>query len=569
MEIKEIEQYVKHVTDRNQKRIQHQLTDQSFYDDTFDLPIVENEKYIIKTGFTSRVINGVTQQLIAYLPKVYTEARIKTLQERADNVARISNDWVKKLSRQSVNPFRETFKKLIGTRGEAWIYVPHKEELSKNSGWREEFGDVIPVYFILQDPMIVFHDPVEEIDGRPQRVVLKYKRLVSDILTHYPNWTKGQGKQLNEEVDFWYYIDKDTRYAEADGEALFRDISGEYSNGDGRLSNIYGVVPFVHKYSGYGVETHKKEPSDLAYSRTRMLRGLIQEDCSMASDFRYNIHEFAWKIKTIFAPENWEQPPDFLTQYRNNVNSLNIMKLPQGSEMKVEETQAFGEEAYAYRDRVRADLNAEYPLPMRGVASGTSGRQEDILSNAGVSMYDSPLEANAQLWAEALDLAFKICSNETLDILPEGLRKDDYKSYSDLTVDIKKTDPNDLSRKAAEGDRRFEMGIIDLETLYVDYMGKTKEEAQKLKAKVWIEQAMRTSPAFMQLIIQTAAEEMGKEEQLAQIEAQMQGGANMNPPDRSGAKGGEPRTGNIKTPEGMEMAGSLATRREGRLPPSG
>jgi hypothetical protein len=66
---------------------------------------------------------------------------------------------------------------------------------------------------------------------------------------------------------------------------------------------------------------------------------------------------------------------------------------------------------------------------------------------------------------------------------------------------------------------------------------------------------MRTNPVFQQLIIQTAAEEMGKEEQLAQLQMQLQeASTGINPVSNYGSKGGQPRTGNIKTPRGMEMA---------------
>ncbi|KKK72239.1 hypothetical protein LCGC14_2905840, partial [marine sediment metagenome] len=38
----------------------------------------------------------------------------------------------------------------------------------------------------------------------------------------------------------------------------------DLAHGDGRLSNLYGRVPAVHRYSGYGSDTEAKDPADLA-----------------------------------------------------------------------------------------------------------------------------------------------------------------------------------------------------------------------------------------------------------------------------------------------------------------
>ena len=567
----EITDWVKHLESLHGQRIREQETDQAFYDDTYKIPIVEDERYVIRSGFVSGMVNSIVQQAIAFVPKVYTEAKGKTTQSGADNVARLCNKWAKKISKQAMNPFRETFKSLIGTRGEAWIYIPHNDWLTNYEGdWREEYNDVLPVHFLRYDPMVVFHDPSEDIDGRPQRVAVKYKRTVADIKSVYPYWVEGSHK-LTDKVDFCYYVDSELMYAMADGHPLFTDVEGNLVNGDGMRSNLYGCVNFVHKYSGYGSESSNGEPSSLAFSRTRMIRDRVMEDSSMATDFRYNQHELAWKIKTIFLPQGTELPDDYLHNYRRSPNTINVVMMPQGGEMKVEETQAFGADAYAYRNQVRSELNAEHPFALRGVASGESGRQEDIMGSAAMSMYDTPIEACASLWAEAFDTAIKMCGikDDLFNIRPKGLSEKDCRSYEELTVDIKRQDPTDLSRRAAEGDRRYSQGIIDLDELYINYMGKTKDEAMKLKARVWIEMAMKNDPSFMQMIIQTAAEELGAEEKLNQIRGQIQGAAaGMNPSVDYGSQGGEPRLGNFQSPTGIEMA-DVATRKEGRLPPRG
>jgi hypothetical protein len=555
--LNEILDFKEFMETRHGTRIGEQTIDQTFVEDTYKIPVPEFVKaeYIFRTGFVASLMNSITQQAISFLPKVYTESKNKTSQGGADRVAVIGNKWCKTLSKQSIHPFRQSFKAGAFTRGEEWNYIVHNDRLMRIDGWQELFPNELPVHFIPFDPMVVFHEPSEEIDGKPKRVIVKFKRLISELHEIYPDWTPEETKQ--KEVEFWMYFDKDRSYAEADKKVLFS------------RPNPYGFVPFVHKYSGYGVETQSKDPALLAFTRTRMIRDRIKEDAKMSTEFNYNQSELVWKVMNLLWPLNTPVPADLLTAYSKKPGSLNILSVPQGVAPTIEDSKALGADSFAYRNQVRADLNAEHPLSMRGIASGTSGRQEDIMSSAGMSMYDSPIEATGSLWSEALDMAIQICSIPDLKLLPEGLQETDKSSYTELRVDIKRVDPTDLSRKAAEGDRRFQMGIIDLEELYVEYMGKTREQALKLKARVWIEQAMRNDPAFIQLITQTAAEEMGQEEKLAQIREMIQGGAKaINPTPQTGSKGGEQRLGNIKTVQGVEMA-DTATYKEPRQPPQG
>jgi len=425
----------------------------------------------------------------------------------------------------------------------------------KTLDWQAKYPDEMPVYFIRFDPMVVFHDPSEDIDGKPNRVIVKFKRKAGEVKRLYSDWTPKDSNA--KEVEFWMYFDKETSYGVADDKELFtRD-------------NPYGLVPFVHKYSSYGSETQSKDPGLLAFTRTRMIRDKIREDAKMATEFNYNQSEQVWGIRTLYWPLGTPKPPNLFEEYSTRPGDLNVIATPPGTKIEVEESRALGADSYAYRNMVRTDLQMEHPLATRGIASGTSGRQEDIMSSAGMSMYDSPIEANSSLWAEAIEMAIKVCSVPVFKLLPPGLNEKDKDSYSELRVDIRRQDPTDLSRRAAEGDRRFEQGTIDEEELYIEYMGKTREEALKLKARVWISRAMRNDPAFMQLITQTAAEEMGQEEKLAEIRSMIEGGTKaINPTPKTGSKGGQPRSGNIKTQTGMEQA-DLAGYHEPRRSPGG
>jgi len=52
--------------------------------------------------------------------------------------------------------------------------------------------------------------------------------------------------------------------------------------------------------------------------------------------------------------------------------------------------------------------------------------------------------------------------------MPVNIKKNDEKSYSEITIDISKADPTELSRVAADGDRKYQLGIIEF-PLYLSY----------------------------------------------------------------------------------------------------
>lgn len=573
-EIKEFKEYMVHT--RHGERVRQQEIDQEYFEDTFPIPHIHKtddrkKEYEIRTGFISEMSNGFTQQLIASTPKVFTEPRVsqgtvtKEREESSDRIASVCNKWCYKLGQQSHNPFKQTFKYMAFTRGEAWIYIPHNPELAQWKGkekWQALYPEMVPVHFMIYDPLVVFSDPSEDIDGKPTRVLVYYKRLVSDILTSYPKWGKGKDYKPDQEVEFYLYVDKEITYAEADDESLFRDKQGVLSNDDGRRKNPSKEVPFSHAYSGWGVESQNKKPDLLAFSRTRMLRGRVAEDTSMAADFSYNIHAFAFKHRTLLNQSGQELGDDWHKEYHpNEPGKLSILNFPPGADVKVEDTQLFDAPVFAYRNQVKADLSAAYPSALRGVASGSSGRQEDILAGMGLSFYDSPVDNNSTLWAQAFDKALKIAYGLP-DMIPPGLQKDDIKSFSEIRVNTRKDDPLASIRRAADGDRKYELGIIDLLTNLVDYQGQTKEEAKNIMAALLVDSVTRNDPVFRQLMGISLAREIGVEDDFNRLS--VPGGT--NPEAQFGTQGGEPREGNIKTEAGREQMDMSLVREPPRKP---
>lgn len=560
------------ISKRHNQRVKEQNTDLGFFNDDYPLPLVKDKDYALRTGYVSGMVNGVTGQIISDNPRVFTKSRkeTSTLQEASNRIASEMNRWAKYLQGYSINPYSESFKNK-NIYGENWIYVVHNRQLAlwdEKVSWQEALPDAVPIHFILYDPTVVFSDPSEDIGGKPKRVVVSYKRTIGDILASYPKWTKRENRPFHEEVEFLFYVDKEAMYAEADMEPLFRDIKGEYASGIGVRQNPYGLVPFTHTYSGWGKETADRKPELLAFGRVRMMRDMIVEDSTMRSNFSYNFTKFAHRAKTLINRTGQPVGADAFKEYQDMPDAISEIVLPPGeADFTVDESQLFEAPVFAYADRLRADLAMEYPMPLRGVATGTSGRQEDILRGSGLVLYNAPLLNTEREWAEAFDIGMQICY-KLPGMKPPKLQEDDIRSYSEVTVKIRREDPTELSRKAADGDRAYQNGIIDHETNLVENRGKTKEEARLIKSRLLADDVERNDPTLRMLIARQMAQEIGLEDEYEALKAEMaerEKGINASP--EQGSRGGEPREGKIETELGGEMSDMSLERRPTRLSP--
>lgn len=579
MNVNEIIEYKDWVVKRNNQRVFQQEEDQRFYVDDYTMPLIKDIKYQIKTGYVADMCNTVMNQLIGDNPRCYTESKNDkpNTVKSSDRVSAIGNKWLKYWLRSYSNPYRETFKDLF-TRGEAWLYLPHNELLAKwdksNGLWQEEMPNTCPVVPVFYDPIVVFTDPSTETNGQPSKVVVCYKRTVGDIKAHYPEWKPTSRHSVKESDlnEFFLYFDDKGIFAyygsKKDGLPLFVDKKGEPVHGTGIRENICREVPFVHRYTGWGKSNASKDPDLLAYSRIRQMRGLIVEDSTMASDFSKNIHETAAPHRTLFLAQSAAAEFDkntALAGYAPAPDTVSIVILPDGAAkdtFEVEKTLTYGAEVFAYAAQVRGRLNAKYPAPLHGVASGTSGRQEDILSDAGMSIYDCAMDNNELLWADAVALAVRIASNSELDILPPDLQETDHESYSEITVNLRKDDPVAEARKVATVERQWQNGLITHVRALME-LGYEKQEAEDMSDDAWIEMVMRNDPSIVQMIVQIMSQEMGEEDRMAQIQSAVKGA---NPTANIGSQGGPPRTGNIQSATGMEQA-DMGGVRAGRLPP--
>jgi hypothetical protein len=562
-DISEIREWVDYqVTDRHSKRLKELAIDRKFFLDNYDMPLIKDAKYRVRTGYVAGMMNNITQQLISNKPRVFTIPRTSPKESASKRIASLGNKQLQSLSRYPDNPLDATFKRNF--MGEAWIYIPHISEIAKWQGdedWRDVYPNVIPCHFILYDSTVVFSEPSEEVNGIPSRVGVQFERFISDIKSNYPKWVGKGDYKNNSKVKFTLYFEKDFSYAEADEEPLFRNQEGDLVNIDGRRDNLYGFVPFVHSYSGWGYENETKDPDLLAFSRVRMIRDKIVTSSTIASNIEKNITEHAWKHRVMVVPQTGDFDADnALSGYNpSEPDSVSIIKSPNGTKPEIEETKVFDTPIFGYWNMLRADLDNEFPQVLQGNDLGSSGRNLDIAGYLGLSLYDCCLNNTAQLWAKALDLAFKIC--DKLDIQPRGMEQGDSNSYSELTVDLKKEAPSELSRKNADAMAAYQAKTIDLKTYLIEGRNKTDEEADKIIAAMLAFNAMSNHPFFMDLMAQQVAESQrlrDKFEQYKQMAGQTT--ANINPSINFGARGGEPRQGNIQSLQGAETSMPHETR---------
>ncbi len=570
---KYVEDFQKEMKIRHPERLSQQRTDQEFLENSYPLILIKKKDYQMRTNFAARMINAVTQQLISNLPKIYVKSNSDTevAKNATNGISKVLNRWVYSLLRQVNNPFEQTFKN-YNYRGEAWLYIPHNSDMIKDEDWEEKYPDALPVLFIPYDPMVIFSEPNEEIDGEPERVLIQYEQNVSYVQKAYPLWSNPAGKEPNKKAKFVFYFDRERSYAQADTEPLFRNRKGKLLNDSGERTNPYGCVPFVHLYSGWGFEDFKRSPDLLAYSRIRMIRDLITEDSQVRSDQLYNFHDFAHKSKTLYVTGGAEVSAGWADAYKNEPDKLNLIMLPEGSTpdyFKVDESQLFDAAAFAYADRIRMDLGSEYPAPLQGAGGTSSGREANILSGNALALYDCAVENTSLLWSKGLWKALKVA--ESIDLLPKEISKEDLKRISEIIVDLRSDDPIARDRAVNQGSVLVNEGKRSLKTFLMQDMRMTEAEADDEIDNILAEKIMLQSPEIAAFLGFKAAQKSGMAEELQAYRDMMAQQGVKKPPievgSAIGSKGGQPRKGNIKTETGRQMVDVSNSGYGARTPP--
>lgn len=563
--VKDIQDLQKYLVDTyHAKRVREQEIDEQYRKDTFAVPFIQDETWIVRTGKGGRMVDAPAEHILTENPQVFRYAHRKGATDAQEKVAKVLNNWSHRLLWQVPQPYKQFVKNLLG-RGEAWLYVVHNELFNPDD------PNSMPIKIITHDPLLVFIDPEGgEEDGVPGRVLLYYLRTADNIKRAYPFWTwKNQRtRKWEEKIPFLMFYDKDTRYLEADEEALLTDKKGNLSNGTGIQENIYGFVPFIHAYSGFGSGSVDGDPAELAVGRLRNVRDLLGEQCAIRSTINTLIHKFAHKPVDLTYPAEGPAPSgDIGKEYDRGLNAFNLIGMPAGSEMKESNIDQLPDQAlFQHLYNIEQNINQEDPLGLTGQALGTSGRQQDMAEESALRRYTTIVENTAHSFAKILGMGLRICE-KIPNMMPKGMSKTDIGGYYECEVELKATDPIEQDRLRTLGSRLYQMGEIDAETNLTKYQGYTQNEAREIMAKRLVDNVTINSPIVAEILGRQFAQEAGMEQQYeAILQAMKEGGGQGG--GGIGSQGGPPREGNIQTQLGREQADMSLTQGGQRRSPT-
>jgi hypothetical protein len=238
---------------------------------------------------------------------------------------------------------------------------------------------------------------------------------------------------------------------------------------------------------------------------------------------------------------------------------------------------------------IRSYISKENPPIMSGIASGTSGRQEDILGSFASHKYDSMIDNIASMWAQAFGMGLQMVrdipgmiDNLTVSAIKtdSGIRIRDITAVKKEDIDdtrcefkLRASDPVEEDRKALMGDTMQQKGIIDWETNLTEYHGKSVEEAQEIMYKAKVDEIFRANPILNEMLGREALKMLGMEAELQAMEQQQKTQQNVTEslskpvPGQAGPNGGPPRTGNVQNPEAYNMADMMMSQRGQRTSP--
>lgn len=537
---------------------EQQRKDKEYIDDTF-LPPVRHPHKVLRLGLGEEIVSAPAEQIVTSNPQAFIEAGNK---EAAIRISKVINGWIDVLRRQNPQPFKESVKNKLA-RGENYIKCTHNEAWVTNPIGNDKKGLPIfdrrglPVLFPMLDPMVVYGSPEEDENGCPLRVIAFYPRQPIDVIIKYPKWSdpKKSTDPKGRKVEWFEFWDKDTMHFEADGEVVVR------------LSNPYGIVPWVRRFSGLGRRSPDGELANLIVSDIRNSRGLIEEICVMRSDIASVMHLSAHKPKTITSTQEINKKA-LEENLRFESYDLNVLdNLPADFKIENVEIEQPSNEAFMHTANIMADLTRRHPYIMAGFPMGSSGRQDTMADAAAMRRYDTIVENTETEWATAFEQAFKVMK-ATPTLLPEGLRKSDLDVDFRCTVKLKAKDPIEEDRLITLGDRlrRLPNPAIDLGTFHTEFLGYTQGKSKEVMAKMLADMVTINNPQWAQVMGMIAAEEGAMTDWLERV-AESQGQA-----EQGGLGEPAPATtqqrmqGEVQTERGREM-GTEGTR-GGRRPPA-
>ena len=524
-----------------------QTTDLGYINDTFPTGIRKPHR-VFRSGIGRKIADAPAEAIITSNPQALVEV-FKGKQDASIRLsAEINQRWIEVFKRQNPNPFKEFVKNLLG-RGEAYFKILHNEYWIDDEGNRKG----LPIKLIVPDPMVVYGSPEEDDNGIPEWVIVYYEQQLRDLIPLYPYLDKlDDGKKKR--IKWLEYWDRNSKYCEADGIAIT----------DGIEPNLYGITPFIRRYSGFGRRSPDGELSNLIVSDLRFQRDLIKEERTTRSNINSIENLFAHAGKTVISPGKLDKKAFETAQWGEYTLKL-FENVPEGTTIENDDVPQAPQEMYAHLASVRMELAQRNPLI--NIPGGTSGRHEEKILAHSLSRHATVVENTENATATVLEVGLKNICNTIPDWKPAKLNKGDLDAEFQIRVDLKAEDPIEEDRLITLGDRlrRLPNPAIDLETFHTEFLGYTEEKSKKVMAKMLADMVTVNNPDWVEVAGMVAAEESGMELYLEKLrqrrETMPQQGTTIPATTQQRAQG------EVQTETGREM-GTEGTR-GARTPPEG
>jgi hypothetical protein len=406
--------------------------------------------------------------------------------------------------------------------------------------WRDEEIDSIPIVIQAIHPMNVMLDPYY---NGGLFVFETKNEIMYDVKSKFPTWTNPKGKAINEIVEHISYWDKGFRCELYDKEAVV-----------GVRPHNYGFIPYVSIDSGLGNISFDNDMKKRYVGILRYIKDLLiseSRDYSIADVILKN-NAFPWMTiegdgadsvtevachfgeatklpkGTTITERTHALPPQQLMEH------LNLSRSEIESHSAPKATRGLGESGVrsgADRQVIASQASMRFQYSNEAFRSGVA----KVLTNCARIM-KNVIPGDINVWAET--------PNDEFDI---EIKKEDLHEPFTFFVEFTDVQPEDEYRRHDDLIRMVGGGIYSVEYARQQLPNVDVEQVNRQERK----EAIRRSPAYLQLLTQTALSVLTQKIAGLQMVSSMMGS------EQSGQGGGQ----------GTGQQGSMSTGVPNIAPP--
>ena len=504
-----------------------QEIDYSFYELTFKAGVPSNYTQLTPDTARQWIDSGVRSftldnPLAHIAPRKDTEHYRKTDAQIESWV----NGWLDHMSGEQPNPIKTNAKHILF--GECFFKM-----LVDSTKYTEEIEKLnhFPLIVQARHPMTIY--PSRKHDGlRPRNVLEIYDRTVEEVEEaceeHKWKFERPGGMKdddLLKWVEWWSHAER-SYLVGRDIENLFPVLTPAV------LPNTYGLTPYVHGYSGYGLESKDGALETLARSILYQMRDTIKADTRAFSQMDAIIARYAWIFR--YLKGNEEDLKKFVGEKKTvDFDPGKVKVVPESVTFQQLEGPSPPVGLYEWQKLLSA--KAEAPKILSGEAPGgvTAGYPMNILSSAGKSLYKEPFKNLEDALGEVVAMGLQLIETEIKEPVgvrtmhtkdnnmvygEETLNPEDIKGYYVCKVELMTDSPESNEMKERQGDLSQGAHVISHRTNLIRYHGMTQKEAEEESSQLLAEEAINTNPMLKEALGVMALKRLGMEDALKEGE---------------------------------------------------